>query len=133
MSARTGCTSQTTTTSAPGAGLDARRTLTNPSKAKGTSWESAIVAHLQGSGFPYAERRALAGTQDRGDIAGIPGVMLEAKNCKQLSLSQWMDEVRVQKKNAGAQVGAAVVKRRNHQTGRAYVVMEFDDFLDLIR
>ena len=60
-------------------------------------------------------------------------LLLEAKACKQLSLSQWMDEVRVQKKNAGAQVGAAVVKRRNHQAGRAYVVMEFDDFLDLIR
>ena len=105
----------------------------NPSKTKGTAFESAVVAHLKSSGFPYAERRALAGSADKGDIAGVPGVMLEAKNCKQLSLSAWMDEVRVQKKNAGAQVGVAVVKRRNHQTGRAYVVMEFDDFLELIR
>ena len=105
----------------------------NPSKAKGTAWESAIVAHLKANGFPYAERRALAGSVDRGDIAGVPGVMLEAKACKQLSLSQWMDEVRAQKKNAGAQVGACVIKRRNHSAAKAYVVMEFDDFLDLIR
>ena len=105
----------------------------NPSKQRGTAWESAIVAHLKANGFPYAERRALAGNLDKGDISGIPGVMLEAKACNQLSLSQWMDEVRVQKKNAGAQVGAAVIKRRNHSAARAYVVMEFDDFLDLIR
>ena len=43
-----------------------------------------------------------------------------------------MDEVREQKKNAGAQIGVAVVKRRNHAAARAYVVMELADFIQLI-
>ena len=107
--------------------------MSNPSKQRGTAFESMIVAHLKDNGFPYAERRALAGALDKGDITGLPGVMLEIKACKTLKLSEWMDEVRVEKKNAAAQVGVCVVKRRNHGAGRAYVVMEFDDFLDLIR
>jgi len=92
-----------------------------------------VVEYLNARGFPYAERRALAGNADRGDIAGIPGVMLELKAAKALALSQWMDEVRVEKANANAQVGALVVKRRSHSVGKSYVVMELDDFIELIR
>lgn len=82
--------------------------------------------------FPYVERRVTAGQNDRGDIGGIPGVMLECKAEKQIKLSEYMDEVAAQKANAGAQVGVAVVKRRNHGVDRAYVVLELKDFVDLI-
>jgi hypothetical protein len=44
------------------------------SRAKGTSWESAIVTYLIEQGWPHAERRALAGALDKGDITGLPGV-----------------------------------------------------------
>ena len=42
--------------------------MTNPSKAKGTAWETAYARCLIDLGFPYAERRALAGAFDMGDI-----------------------------------------------------------------
>jgi len=29
----------------------------------------------------------MQGSRDRGDIAGLPGVVIEAKNCKQLDLA----------------------------------------------
>ena len=107
--------------------------MANPSKQKGTAYETAVAKYLVEHGFPYAERRALNGSTDRGDIAGIPGVVLELKAAKTLCLSEWMDEVRVEKQNAHAEVGAAVVKRRSHSVGKSYVVMELDDFIELIR
>ena len=41
-------------------------------KQKGTLAESALVKFLQSAGFPNAERRALAGINDLGDITGTP-------------------------------------------------------------
>ena len=106
--------------------------MANPSKKKGTAWETALVEYLKLSGFPYAERRALCGTSDRGDVAGIPGVVLEAKAEKTIALSTYMDEVATEKQNANAQVGAAVIKRRNRGPGDSYVVMPLSQFVDLI-
>jgi hypothetical protein len=40
-------------------------------KAKGTSAETAVVKFLIDNGFPYAERRALNGALDLGDITGL--------------------------------------------------------------
>lgn len=107
--------------------------MSNPSKRKGTAWESSVVDYLQTHGFPYAERRALNGSQDKGDVAGIPGVVLECKAEKAITLADYMDEVAVEQANARAQIGAAVVKRRNQPVGRAYVVMELHEFVKVIK
>ncbi len=107
--------------------------MSNPSKAKGTAYEVAVCAFLRDHGFPYAERRALAGSDDKGDVGGIPGVMLELKATKTLALSQWMNEVRTEKANAHAQVGACVVKRRSHSIAKSYVILELQDFVELIK
>ena len=42
-------------------------------KAKGTRWESAIVAYLRDHGFPHAERRALTteGRNAHADVAAV--------------------------------------------------------------
>lgn len=102
------------------------------SKAKGTAWERRLVDYLKVNGFPWAERRALEGTNDRGDVAGIPGVVLEAKNAKRVELAAWVDEMIVEKRHAGASIGAVVFPRRSHATGRAFVVMELDQLINLI-
>jgi hypothetical protein len=106
--------------------------MANESKRKGTSHETAVVRFLKPA-FPYVERRALAGNSDRGDIAGIPGLVIECKAEKRIDLAGYMDEVRQEVKNAGAQLGVAVVKRRNHPIERAYVVMELADFVEVIK
>lgn len=102
------------------------------SRRKGTAWESAVVEYLQAAGFPHAERRALCGVNDKGDIAGIPGVMVECKAEKAIDLAGYMDEVKVQTANAHAQVGVAVVKRRNRPAGDAYAVMPLSAFVELL-
>lgn len=105
----------------------------NKSKAKGTAWETRVVGYLRENGSPYAERRALSGNVDRGDVSGIPGVVVEAKNAKAIDLAGWVDEMVKEKANAGAAIGAVVFPRRNHATERAYVVMELEQFAEMIR
>lgn len=91
------------------------------------------MRYLVANGFPYAERRARSGKLDKGDIAGIPGLVIEAKNVKQLNLAGWIEELRVEKVNAGVEQGAVIFPRRNKECGHAYVLMELDDYLELIR
>jgi len=90
------------------------------------------VDYLREHGQPHAERRALCGTSDKGDVAGVPGVMLECKNEAKVTLGAYADEVKLQTANAGAQIGAAVVKRRNRGPGDAYVVMTLEQFASMI-
>ena len=90
--------------------------MSNPSKAKGTAAESAVARYFVGRGWPFAERRSLSGTQDRGDLAGIYGIagaaMLEVKNCKTLAIPAWLREAAVEQGNAGASVSAVISKPR---------------------
>ena len=107
--------------------------MSNPSKQRGTAWETAIVRTLRVNGFPNAERRALAGTHDLGDVTGIPGVVIEAKRQKQLALAAWVDEAVVEGINAEADVAAVWA----HRKGKAnpldgYVVMTGRQFVALL-
>lgn len=103
------------------------------SKAKGTAWETAIVNHLRTHGAPHAERRALGGSQDRGDIAGIPGVVIEAKSAARIDLATWIDEVTKEQANDGAQVGVVLAKRRGKTSpDAAYAVMTGATLLHLL-
>ena len=42
--------------------------MANPSRVKGQHAEALVVDFLRRSGYSGAERRALEGTRDRGDI-----------------------------------------------------------------
>ena len=82
------------------------------SKRKGTSWETLIVDYLVSHGWKHAERRALAGKNDRGDVAGIPGVVIEAKSANRLELAAWLDETEAERANDNAVHGLLWIKRR---------------------
>ncbi|GAB7039723.1 MULTISPECIES: hypothetical protein [Catenuloplanes] len=91
---------------------------------KGTAWETAIVRFLNDNGVPHAERRAKNGMKDRGDIAGIPGVVIEAKNERAIALASYLAEAEAERINDGADLGVAWVKRRGKSSpGDGYVVM----------
>jgi len=107
--------------------------MTNRSKQKGTAWETALVAWLREHGFPYAERRTLAGKHDKGDVSGIPGVVLEAKNCVTWTPSEWIGELQTEMANAGVDVGAVVIRRRGTtDAGRAYALLPLEVFVRLL-
>lgn len=92
------------------------------SKALGTSAETAVVRYLQ-QWWPAAERRALSGNKDKGDVAGIPGVCIEIKAAKTLELAAWRRETWQEMENAGAVHCLLVVKRpyKNVSQWDAYV------------
>lgn len=80
------------------------------SKAKGTTAEREVVRYLQ-NWWPAAERRALSGNKDKGDVAGIPGVVIEVKAAKTQLITAWQRETKTEMHNAGATVCMLVVKR----------------------
>ena len=103
-------------------------------KAKGTRWESAIVAYLRDHGFPHAERRALTGGKDLGDINAAPGLVIEAKDQARHSFAEWLDEATTEGRNAHADVAAVWAHRRGKGSpGDAYVVMTGEQFVRLLR
>ncbi|TFG40323.1 MAG: hypothetical protein E4H44_00335 [Candidatus Aminicenantes bacterium] len=92
-----------------------------------------MVFYLQHVGYPMAERRALSGALDRGDISGVPRTMIEVKSCKTWQLSAWMKEVEVERRNADADIGLLVVRRKGFiNPGDWYAIMPFAEALNLI-
>lgn len=86
--------------------------MVNKPKIKGTRAETAVVEYLKAHGFPWAERRALSGTKDRGDVAGVVEHVLEVKDHAQMSLGVWVAEAEVERINDGAKIGVVIHKRR---------------------
>jgi hypothetical protein len=110
--------------------------MVNRNKAKGTTWESAIVAYLKSRWWPFADRLTLSGSQDRGDIRLGDGikVVIEAKNEKSITLAGYIKEVEAEVKNAGADIGAAWIKRVGKtDPAEAYVVMTGETFTKLLK
>jgi hypothetical protein len=81
-------------------------------KDKGSAAERAIVDYLRRIGFIHAERRLAGASKDRGDIAGIPGVVIEVKNQARMELAEWLEEAHLERHNDNAQIGAVWHKRR---------------------
>lgn len=93
--------------------------VTNRSKAIGTQAESAVVALLRENGWPHAERRALAGQLDLGDVTGCVGLVFECKGgeAARRALNQpaliasWLAETEQERRNAHADIGVLVIVR----------------------
>lgn len=92
--------------------------MVNRSKNLGTAAESKVVAFLNANGWPNAERRALRGIKDVGDITGIPGLIIEVKaghaawNASDNQVDLWLGETEVERSNASEHLGVLVVARR---------------------
>jgi hypothetical protein len=108
--------------------------VVSPERRKGSTFELAIVAYLRDHGHPHAERAYGAGRpDDRGDIDGLAGWTLEAKNHKTMDLAGWCDEARAEASNGpGSHWWAVIAKRRNRPVSDAYVVMPLSQFAELM-
>lgn len=104
------------------------------SKQRGTRWESLVVEYLRGAGWPNAERRALAGAKDRGDVAGVVGMVVEAKAARRIELAGWVDEANTERDNDGADIGVVWIKRPGRGSPKdGYVVMDGETFVLLAK
>lgn len=102
------------------------------SKRKGTAFETEVVRYLQARGFENVGRQILTGNQDLGDIAGIPGWAVECKNVNSATWAAWMDETELERRNAGADYGLLVVRRRMKPIEKAYAVLPLNQAVTLI-
>ncbi|MGC8474591.1 MAG: hypothetical protein ACP5PW_09340, partial [Candidatus Dormibacteria bacterium] len=86
-------------------------------------------------GHPYAQRAYGAGRHDdRGDVAGVPGFVIEAKNHGRFDLSGWMREAEVEAANVGpGTLPVVVVKRRLRAPADAYAIMRLADWATITR
>lgn len=80
------------------------------SKDRGTETERMVVRYLNENGFPKAERRALAGANDKGDVTGIEGVCIEVKGDRSNKVSAWKKETVTEARNAGVGMYLLVVR-----------------------
>lgn len=106
------------------------------SRAKGTMAESAVVRFLRENGYPHAERRALSGINDKGDIAGIVGVVVEVKNHAKYKIPEWLREVEVEVANAKADHGFLIVKPNGvgeKRVGEWWAVLPLEGIVRLLR
>lgn len=104
------------------------------SRRKGTAWESAVVAYLIEQGWPHAERRALAGANDKGDVTGVPGVCLELKSAARVELAAWWEEAKAERRNANAATAAVWFKRRGKTSpGDGFVLLDGATYTDLLK
>lgn len=107
--------------------------MTSKNKAKGSAWERTIVKALVERGFTDVERMYGAGRQDdRGDIRGLSGWTIEAKDHARHDLSGWLEELRVEMENAKNDLGAVVIKRRQANVDRAYVLISWPVLIKLL-
>lgn len=90
------------------------------------------MEYLRERGFTEARRQALAGKLDTGDVGGIRSVVLELKNHKTINLGAIMNEVERERRVAGALIGAAVIKRRQHNVSQAYAVVSLADLASML-
>ena len=99
-------------------------------KSLGTGHETAIKMWLREHGWPFADRKVLAGANDEGDLRlseRIPFV-IEAKTAKsttdRASLGTFVKELEAEVKNANAEAGAVVFKKKGTtDVGEYYAIM----------
>ena len=116
--------------------------MSNPSKQKGTAFETLIRDYLHSWGFQSARRTALSGGYDTGDINGIGNadtgqqVAVQCKNQKKFNLSGWLDDTVEQAERLDEAVPVLVVKRPGRgakSLDDTYAVMRLCDLVCLLQ
>lgn len=109
--------------------------MVNVPRNKGTSAESAVVGYLREHGWPSAERRALRGTLDCGDVTGTPSLAWEVKYAGAgMKIGPWLAETGLERLNSRAQHGILVIKPAGlglKRVGSWYAVMLAGDLTRL--
>ena len=107
--------------------------MSNPSGRKGAYWEHRLASYLACElGLPV-ERRVTNGAKDRGDLTGIPFVVVEAKNEKRIDLPGYLREAERERANDGAKLGVVMVPYAHHGVGDGYAVVRISDMAHILR
>ena len=120
--------------------------MSSASKAKGTLFESQLADFFQANGID-AKRLPRTGAKDIGDLSfplrvGMDPVhmVVEAKNRAAMNLPVFLEEAAVESDNyeqkypaVSAAHGMVISKRRGKGVGRAYVVFDLTEWINLMK
>lgn len=120
--------------------------MANPSKAKGTRAETAVVNYLRACGVE-AHRKPLSGSKDLGDVDVEDYCILEVKAGKMTAnpnrgqLTEWWRQALAEGENANRPCALVVVRYRRAITDADVYVkckgvkahMYLDEFADLVK
>ena len=110
-------------------------------RTKGTMFETQLVDWLNERfhGERTFHRLGMGGSNDMGDVWGLFArtrpVVVECKNHRTTSLSEWLDEAERERTNAGALAAVVVHKRKGRgakRFGENYVTMTVEDLVAII-
>lgn len=105
----------------------------NPNAERGARWESKLVAFFRGEGFPEVTRIRGRGAKDEGDLGGLSLWAVEAKDEQSLNFPAYVKQAKQEALNAGKPFGVAIVKKRKAKVHEAYVVMDLETFVRLLK
>lgn len=107
--------------------------MTINSRAKGATYERDVVAYFKDNGRPHMERRLGGMAADKGDLNGIPGVVIECKNRKDFDLAGYMAQLEQEIATAGAETGVVIIKRRGvTDVGQHYALLPVARWAELL-
>ena len=114
--------------------------MSSYNKIKGTKFESDVLKYLRKLGH-FAERLALAGAEDQGDLVCIIAgqtYIFECKNHKKMDLPRFWKEAEKEAKNyakarglPGSPPAFVIAKRRNAGVEKAWVVQPLEEWIKL--
>lgn len=106
----------------------------NRSRNKGARAERAVVDYLRNNGFPYCERRLSGALDDRGDIIGIPGLVIEVKDRATHTFPAYVRQLEEEVANVGCPSGVVIAKRAGSlDVGSWYLATRVDWALEWLR
>ena len=112
--------------------------MVNRSKQKGTAAETAVVNWLHRLGFGQAERLALRGNLDVGDVRVRPGIHLEVKagaaaaHPSQGQVVKWRDEATVEGVNGGVDCYLVTKRKGSADPGTWLVHLTLRELSELL-
>ena len=102
--------------------------MTNPA---GRLWENRVIDFLRDV-WPDMDRGVKHGRFDKGEFVNTGEWTLECKATREIRLSEALDQAETERKHNDTAWCAAIIKRRSHATGKAYVVMTLDQYRRLL-
>jgi len=104
----------------------------------GTAAETAVVRYLRDHGFAQAERRALRGQLDAGDITGTPDTWeikggKTAKTASDGQVAQWLEDTERERINGRGRYGILVLQRAGYgplRCGYWWIVVPLGTFFE---
>ena len=105
--------------------------MANPSGRAGRTWENRVRDYMSDI-WLGAERRRLTGRFDKGDLINTGDWAVECKNRKIIDWSGALKEAEQEQKHLGAMWHVAIINRRNHSIDKAYALMTFQQYRELL-